>query len=111
MGAVSAVPAAASAFTYRVPIPGVTSQGEQIMAELLLSLSGGPALPGADVDWPYNVDLNALLSVTGDKTYNSANVEWAITSGGLPNGLSLGANGVISGAPTTVQNSSFQMGY
>ncbi len=63
------------------------------MTELLVSLTGGPALPGADVGWPYNVDLNALLSVTGDKTYNSANVEWAITSGELPNGLSLGANG------------------
>lgn len=109
MGAVHAAPAAASAFVYRVPIPGVTSQSEQIMTELLVSLTGGPALPGADVGWPYNVDLNALLSVTGDKTYNSANVEWAITSGELPNGLSLGANGVISGAPTMVQNSSFQV--
>jgi hypothetical protein len=55
-------------------------------------------LPGAG----QNVAYLYTLSATGDVT-----ITWAVTVGALPTGLSLSAEGVISGTPTTVESQTF----
>jgi len=58
------------------------------------------SLPGAVVGTAYSQTLN----VSG----GTAPYTWSVTAGSLPAGLSLNAaSGVISGTPTTVQNSTF----
>jgi hypothetical protein len=113
--ALSTTAAHAATFQYRHPVVGLvsspTAQAQQVVTEILMALAGGPALPAGEVNWPYSYDLKQLLLVTGDSAYNSSNVSWELASGGLPAGLSLGSDGVISGAPTTknVAGSSFQV--
>ena len=113
--ALSATAAHAATFQYRHPVVGLvagtTAQAQQVVTEILVALTGGPALPAGEVNLPYNYDLKQLLSVSGDPAYNSSNVSWELASGGLPAGLSLGSDGVISGTPTTknVAGSSFQV--
>ena len=113
--ALGATAAHAATFQYRHPVVGLvsspTAQAQQVVTEILMALTGGPALPAGEVNWPYSYDLKQLLLVTGDSAYNSSNVSWELASGGLPAGLSLGSDGVISGAPTTknVAGSSFQV--
>lgn len=48
-----------------------------------------------------------MLQVTGDSSFSGAGVTWAVESGALPAGLTLGANGTISGTPTAAGTSSF----
>ena len=55
-------------------------------------------LPGAG----QNVGYLYTLEATGDVT-----ITWDITVGALPTGLSLSAEGVISGTPTTVESQNF----
>ena len=113
--ALSATAAHAATFQYRHPVVGLvaspTSQAEQVVTEIVMALTGGPALPAGEVNWPYSYDLKQLLSVTGDPAYNSSSVSWELTSGALPAGLSLGSDGVVSGTPTTKDavGSSFQV--
>ena len=113
--ALHATTATAASFQYRQFIPGLmsgaTGQAQDVVTEILMALTGGPALPAGEVNFPYNYDLNQLLSVTGDKAYSAANVAWSLSAGALPAGLSLGSNGVISGVPTTKDavGSSFQV--
>ena len=105
----------AASFQYRHPIMGMvaspTAQAQQAATEILVALTGGPALPAGEVNWPYSYDLKQLLSVTGDPSYNASNVSWELQSGTLPAGLSLGTDGVLSGIPTTKDTvgSSFQV--
>ena len=114
-GALHASAASAVNFQYRQFIPGLmsgaTGQAPDVVTEILMALTGGPALPAGEVNFPYNYDLNQLLSVTGDKAYSAANVAWSLSAGALPAGLSLGSDGVISGTPTTKDTvgSSFQV--
>lgn len=51
------------------------------------------------------LDLNSALQVSGDNNFSASNVSWSIDSGTLPAGLSLSADGVISGTPTTAGSS------
>lgn len=62
---------------------------------------GSYAVPEAMVGSPYSFDFGSLLQVTGDPTYSGTGVTWALDSGTLPAGLTLGANGVLSGTPTS----------
>jgi len=57
------------------------------------------ALPVAERLTAYSFDLNSVLDVTGDVTFSSNQVAWQIVSGELPQGLSLTAQGAITGAP------------
>ena len=113
--ALSATAAHAATFQYRHPVVGLvsspTSQAEQVVTEILMALTGGPALPAGEVNLAYSYDLKQLLSVSGDPAYNSSNVSWELASGALPAGLSLGSDGVVSGIPTTKDavGSSFQV--
>ena len=113
--ALSTTAAYAASFQYRHPVVGLvsspTAQAQQVVTEILMALTGGPALPAGEVNWPYSYDLKQLLSVTGDPAYNSSRVSWELTSGALPAGLSLGNDGVVSGTPTAknTTGSSFQI--
>lgn len=104
-GGLSVSVANAATFQYRHSIMGLvassTPQAQEAAAEILVALTGGPALPPGEVNWPYSYDLKQLLSVTGETGYNASSVSWELQSGQLPAGLSLGADGVISGKPTT----------
>lgn len=98
-------PATAATFQYRHLVMGLasspTAQVKQAAVEIVVALTGGPALPEGEVNWPYNYDLKQLLTVNGDTSYSSTNVSWELHSGSLPAGLSLGSDGVVSGIPTT----------
>ena len=69
-----------------------------------LSVSVATAtLNAGTVGMPYAYDFTPLLSISGgpEGGYNLGEVSWAVEAGGaLPEGLSLSAAGVISGAPT-----------
>jgi len=79
-----------------------TRTGEQsyqvAVTDLVVGLASA-ALPAGVQGAQYSVDLKTKLSVTGDPAYNGSGVTWGIVAGGLPAGLSLGADGVISGVP------------
>ena len=115
VGGLHASAASAATFQYRHTLPGLaispTAQAQQVSAEILVALTGGPALPAGEVNSPYSYDLKQLLSVTGDSSYNASKVSWELQSGQLPAGLSLGTEGVLSGIPTAKDavGSSFQV--
>ena len=115
VGGLHASAASAATFQYRHSLPGLaispTAQAQQVSAEILVALTGGPALPAGEVNSPYSYDLKQLLSVTGDSSYNASKVSWELQSGQLPAGLSLGTDGVLSGIPTAKDavGSSFQV--
>ena len=88
-----------------VPLPGKAST----IAGINVALAGS-ALPSAIVGTPYaGFDLKPLLSVTGDPAYSGYGVKWSLASGSLPAGLTLNANGTISGTPTAAGTGSFQV--
>lgn len=102
----AALPAgAASSYQYRHPIVGLTAspapKAQQTATEIVVALSGGPALPVALLDSPYQYDLNQLLTVTGDSAFKAEDVKWQQPTG-LPQGLTLGADGVITGVPSAL---------
>jgi hypothetical protein len=59
-----------------------------------------PSLPTAAIGVPYR----ATLAVSGR---DSTSVRWTIVDGGLPSGLGLGQDGVISGTPTAAGTAGF----
>lgn len=101
-GVISGVPTAAEQQSFTVEVGYKNASGVQsyelVTLKIDVSLAGG-SLPTGVVGSAYSADLNALLSVTGDPSYNGSGVTWRITAGKLPAGLSLN-NGVISGTPT-----------
>lgn len=67
-------------------------------------------LPAATVDLPYpGFNLNDLLVVSGDPSYTPGSASWSVVSGALPSGISLSANGLLSGTPVSAGTSSFQL--
>lgn len=66
-------------------------------------------LPGAIVGNVYSgFQFTTLLQVTGDSTFTSDKVTWAVTSGSLPAGLTLNsATGALTGTPTASGASNF----
>lgn len=91
------LPAQAATYRFQHFVPGMTAVSAAV--ELAMSLATG-SLPAGEVNLAYSYDLNQLLSVTGDTSYNPSNVSWTVSTGNLPPGLTLGGNGVVSGTPT-----------
>lgn len=54
-------------------------------------------------------DFNQVLRVTGDPAFSPGRVQWALASGALPQGLALGANGLLSGTPVVAGNAVFEL--
>jgi hypothetical protein len=69
------------------------------VSDLVVALADA-VLPAGVQGSPYSFDLKPKLSVTGDGAYAGTGITWRVVSGSLPAGLTLGADGVISGTPT-----------
>lgn len=104
-GMLSGTPGTAGTYDFTVQATYKTKVGQQsyqltTAPHLFLTLTG--SLPDTKLGQPYSYDLKSGLAVNGDTTYpgNGAGVSWRIAAGVLPTGLSLGADGVISGTPS-----------
>lgn len=87
-----------------VPVPNRTAS-----VPITVALSTY-TLPGGIVGVAYPAfDFKPLLSVTGDASFNAASVSWSVSSGSLPAGMSLSAQGVLSGTPTADGTASFTL--
>ncbi|WP_353063659.1 putative Ig domain-containing protein [Tunturibacter psychrotolerans] len=101
-GVIAGTPTAAGNFSLAVTVTDSQSPAKTASASLPLSVTAAiapltitsTAVAGATSNQPYS----ATLSATG----GTAPYTWSIT--GLPAGLSLGGNGVISGTPTATGN-------
>lgn len=78
-------------------------------APIQVSLSAAK-LTGAVQNVPYGgFDFKSALQVTGDPLFSAAGVNWSLSSGALPVGMSLGADGTLSGMPTVGGTYSFEV--
>jgi hypothetical protein len=109
--ALAALLAAASFSTFAsdyfvvVPVPSRSATAGNILVTL-----NGYSLPTGVVGRTYaGFDFNAVLQVLGDPSYSQSSVRWSVASGALPAGLSLSADGKLSGTPTAAATSSFQV--
>lgn len=106
---VLAAPASAATFRYRIPSTGLSAGAGSSGALPPLSLSlAAASLPNASRSTPYSFDFATLLSMSGDGQPTASQVTWSAT-GTVPAGLSLSANGLLSGTPTTIGSGSFQV--
>jgi len=95
----------AASYYVVVPVPNRTATAGNI----LVSLSTY-RLPQGLVGDPYaGFDFNSVLQVLGDPQFSASNVRWSVASGALPAGLTLSADGKLSGTPTAPANASFQL--
>jgi len=96
----------ASSYYVVVPVKGRTSA----TADAVRVTLNGYSLPTGLVGTPYaGFDLKTLLSVAGDPAYSGYGVKWSVASGSLPAGLTLNADGTISGTPTATGTGAFQV--
>ena len=66
------------------------------------------SLPEGQVGHAYaGFDFSALLQVSGDPSFSAGGVRWAVTGGVLPAGLTLSADGKLSGTPTAAGAADF----
>ena len=89
--------------TYRVWVPGLLA-----VAPSLLELSlNNAALPDATKGSAYSYDFSSLLDVSGG-TLSPSSVAWTASTG-LPPGLTLNSNGTLSGTPSVINSSTFNI--
>lgn len=106
-GAISGTPQQTGTSTFAVAVRDASSPVESASASITITISGsssalrisGAALPSGIVQIAYSANLSAS---GGTSPYG-----WSIASGQLPAGLSLSATGAITGAPSTVGQSTF----
>lgn len=102
-GKLTGTPTAAGTSSFVVTAVYRTKSGTNTFQVSVTNLQvslGSAVLPNATQGATYSYDMKTRLSVTGDSSYSGAGVSWSIESGNLPAGLSLGANGVITGVAT-----------
>lgn len=102
-GTVTGTPTAAASANVTLRATFRNQVGAQTYRFIVLKITVGLAtssVPEAQVGIAYSFDAKPLLSVSGDPSYTGADVSWALSSGSLPAGLTLSANGLISGTPT-----------
>jgi hypothetical protein len=98
-GVISGTPTAVGAETFTLEV----EDGDLVTATRQFSIDvpagtitiTSKSIPSAEVDVLYS---ETLAVIGGDGTYT-----WSITSGSLPTGLSLAANGDITGTPTVLE--------
>lgn len=95
--------ASAQDYTMRVSVKTLVVDGAagagQDLGSLGVELSASTP-PEALVGKAYSYNLNTLLTVTGDSTYNGSGVTWGLVDSTLPEGLYLTSDGYIGGTPT-----------
>jgi hypothetical protein len=111
-GKLSGTPTAAGTVSFQLTATYKTKSGQQayqvFVADITVGLSSA-SLPGAKLGTAYTYDFKPLVQVTGDPSFNAANASWSVTGGALPAGLTLGADGKLSGTPTAPGTSSFRV--
>lgn len=102
-GKLSGTPTAGGSASFQVMASYKTKAGEQsytvVVNNLVVTLANS-ALPAGKQGAAYTFDLKPKLQISGDASYTGAGVTWSVVSGSLPAGLTLGADGVITGIPT-----------
>lgn len=102
-GRLSGTPSAAGTSSFVLRATYKTRTGEQsyqVAVNSLVVALAQAQLPAGVQGAPYSFDLKTSLSVAGDSGYTGAGVTWSVSSGSLPAGLALGADGVITGTPS-----------
>ncbi|MDN8078513.1 putative Ig domain-containing protein [Burkholderia multivorans] len=103
--AISVTPAFSSQYYVVVPVPNHTPSDDNILVTL-----NGYSLPAGVVGRAYaGFDFNSVLRVQGDPSYNASNVRWSVAGGTLPPGLTLSADGHLTGTPTAAASSNFEV--
>jgi hypothetical protein len=88
-----------------IPVKGKAIRPSAVRVELRAAV-----MPGAVVGDSYTgFDFNSVLSVSGDSAYTAQGLTWGLAAGTLPSGLALGADGRLSGVPTTAANAAFTL--
>ncbi len=102
-GTISGTPTAAgvASFTVQVASAGLTASAN-LTLRVLEPLMITTTVLSAGV-------LNTAYSQTLAATGGDGSFAWSLTSGTLPDGLTLAPNGVVSGIPTTLGTSNFQV--
>jgi len=90
--------------TFQVVSAGFTARADRYLSVVELPQVTTTALPDGYSDTAYSQQL-AMSGGTGVLTDNS----WTLVSGSLPPGLTLNANGVVSGTPSGLSHSSFRV--
>jgi len=101
----ASLPALATDFYVVVPVKNRTGTAPSVAVELSpYSLTAG------QVGQAYaGFDFNQVLRVTGDPAFAPGRVRWALAAGALPQGLALGANGLLSGTPAGAGTARFEV--
>jgi len=103
--AASVIPAFAADYFVVVPVPNRSATAGNILVTL-----NGYSLPAGVIGRAYSgFDFNSVLQVLGDPSYSAGSVRWSVASGALPAGLSLSADGKLSGIPTAAGPTTFQV--
>ncbi|KVP17035.1 fibrinogen-related protein [Burkholderia ubonensis] len=102
-GKLAGTPAESGTASFQVMASYKTKAGQLgyqvVVAEVSVALSAS-TLPDGVQGASYFYDLKPRVAVTGDPSFDAKDVTWSITSGALPAGLKLNANGTITGVPT-----------
>jgi hypothetical protein len=100
-------PSAQSGFYVVVPM----SPMRALTAAAGIDVSLGQApMPAGLLGIPYDgFDFKPLLKVSGDPDYTGYGVKWTLLSGALPEGLTLNADGTVSGTPSATGTATFQV--
>ena len=104
-GVLSGSPATAGSVTFTVQVTDAASRTDVQSLTLTVSSSLGittSTVPDGIVGASYSQQLSASGGVPP--------YAWSVTSGALPDGLSLSAGGILSGIPTVPGNSTFTVG-
>jgi hypothetical protein len=112
-GKLSGTPSQAGPASFEVAATYKTKDGKHtyqldVAAAIVVSLTSA-TLPTVQVGSPYTLSLSDYLTVTGDTSYNPQGVAWALGNGALPPGLTLQADGRVTGTPTAVYSSPFEV--
>jgi hypothetical protein len=104
-GAISGTPTMPGTFTFTVKATdaalraGTKSMTLTVKLDPAVPYITNPALPAGSLSRPYSAQLSA---VSGPGSY-----VWSLAAGTLPAGLTLSANGLLSGTPTKATSYSF----
>ena len=102
-GTISGTPTTAQTSGFTVQVTDNAAASDTQSLSITISAVGPTitttSLPDGEVGMPYS----QMLEATGGTPPHS----WSLSSGSLPNGLTLSADGMISGTPTTAQSRAF----
>jgi Bacterial Ig domain/Putative Ig domain/Regulator of chromosome condensation (RCC1) repeat len=109
VGVISGTPTTASSSSFVVQVSnGIAPAGNQTAS---IQIAPAPASPSFTASSPSATGTVGVAypTYTFAATGVPATMTYSVSSGALPNGLTLTSNGVLSGTPTTADSSTFQV--